>query len=189
MPAFPRYMLSTARTLVVPAHTTRCPDRILREFSSLTEKRSACQRVTSYRLKSAESDVQSDVGNPGLGVAASLQDFRREMQPSGRCGNGSTLASEYGLVAIAISRSVLTPDIRGQRDVADLFQHLMDVAVVVESDGAFAEIAPPHDFRFDIVAENYALAGFHPAAGMHQGDPGFLVVAYRFHEQHFHLSA
>src|SRR6202011_2960963 len=84
------------------------------------------------RLKCSEPDMQRNVRDLGAGSAASIQDLRRKVKSGRRRRGGTGLARKYGLVSVAIVRSIRALDIWRQRHVANLVEQREDIALPAE---------------------------------------------------------
>ncbi len=105
-------MLSTARTLVVPAQITRCGRLDLRRIFRSDLKSLGMKLLAANRLKCSEADVQRHVGDVGAGAAAGIQNLGGKVQSGGRRSDRASLAREHGLVALAILSRIGSLDIR-----------------------------------------------------------------------------
>ncbi len=69
------------------------------------------------RFEGAVADVQRDVSALDAMRGQRVEQPGREMQSGGRRRNRSALARKDGLVALAVRRAVVAPDVRRQRHV------------------------------------------------------------------------
>ena len=140
--------------MVVPTATTRRPSAFARLIARAAVRWNLVplpmQFVVfhffySYWLKSAQSDVQGDLGDFNSASANLVQDFRREVQSGGRRGHrschGPRRLGVDGLVAIAVGCPVVAVDIRGKGHVSDALDAGKEIRDGSESDAAFPKTA------------------------------------------------
>jgi len=93
--------------------------------------------------------VQRDFDDFYAALFYLLDDFRREMQSGGRCGDGSAIFGENGLItgAILVRLFFVALDIRRKRRFSDRIQNLVKIAVRFKFDDDATFIRFFDDFR------------------------------------------
>lgn len=140
----------------------------------------------AHRLKCSQADVQRDVGNADTAGADLAENLRREVQTGGGSGDGTSLAREYGLVALAIGVRILAVDIGRQRDVANCFNCCEKVRHGLEAKRTLAELVVRCDFGTEFVFASWCFkeqdfSSQDLSAGAHKGGP--LPVALLFGQE------
>src|ERR1019366_3562959 len=152
--------------------------RISRNFVPLAMQLVPLNDFLAHRLKSAEADVQSDLGRLDSTLPNALKNFRCEVQARRRRSDGAERFSVDRLIRLAVGGRIGAIDVRRQRNVADAIEHAEEIIHRIEAKMAFAEGSTPEDLgrefmrRFvGVAAEINPLAQSELAAGMNQRFP------------------
>src|SRR5437016_10178823 len=100
------------------------------------------------------------------------------MQPGGRSGYGSALLSVDRLIPFAIGGRIFAGDVRGQRDVTDLFDSREEIVHGREADVPLAKAAAPDHLRLEFIVFSKEQMFSQPnlPSGSHQAFPFVGVV-------------
>src|SRR6266496_523434 len=97
--------------------------------------------------------MQRDLGRIDATRMHTRQDFGREMQTGRGRGDRSPLLRINRLVALAVLRTVLSPDIWRQRHMPDALDGGKEIGQWIEAQNALAKFSAGNDFGSQFVAK------------------------------------
>jgi hypothetical protein len=117
--------------------------------------------------------VQRDLDDLHSALSHSIKQFGGEVQPGGRSGYGSALASVYGLIPLAVEPLFsVALDVRRKRRAAYPVYDLIEITVRFKSNYAATPLAPLDDLGGQRAWRKlYARAGHHRFAGSNKRFP------------------
>src|SRR5258708_7665607 len=107
--------------------------------------------VDAYRLKRPETHMQRDFSNLDAPLTDRGQNLRRKMQPCSWRGHTAFLLCVHGLIALAVGRGVLTDDVRGKRDMAQLLNRREKIRHGIKFQSPLAKAAAGGDSSPELI--------------------------------------
>ena len=146
--------------------------------------------LNAHRLEGSEAHMQRDFGGLNAARGQAGQNLWSEMKTRGGSGDGSTIASVYGLITFVVGRRIWARDVRRQRDVADQVDASEEIGHGSEADVARTEFSTGDDFSLKLVllSEKKMLADQDLSAGTNQAFPIVGIVSELTGEQNLDAS-